>query len=231
MPRIQTHYAGEEDALRNANPPVRQSEVTWDPIAMPKLLYSSPSPYSAKVRMAARYAGIDIEGVIVDTNAPPAILLDNNPLGKIPVFVPDDGPGVYDSRVIVQHLNRLSGNALFPRNAEKRTDAERLEALADGIADCLLAHVYERRMRPEEKIHQPWLDTQWAKVLRALDSLAVNPPKLPKKINAGHIALRATLGYLSLRFAGQWERGRAKLIRWAKRFDEAHPELADLLPK
>lgn len=197
---------------------------------MPKILYSPPSPYSAKVRMAARHAGIEYEGVTVDTNADPAILLANNPLGKIPVFIPDEGPGIYDSRVIVQHLNRLSGNALYPRNAEKRTDAERMEALADGIADCLLAHVYERRMRPEDKIHQPWLDRQWSKVVRALDALNDNPPKLPKKIHAGHIALRATLGYLSLRFGGQWERGRSKLVRWAKRFDEAHPDLVDLLP-
>ncbi len=198
---------------------------------MPKLLYSPPSPYSAKLRMAARHAGIEYEGLVTDTDAAPAILRDNNPLGKIPVFVPDDGPGIYDSRVIMQHFNRMTGNALFPRNAEKRTDAERLEALADGISDCLLAHVYERRARPEEKIHQPWLDLQWSKVIRALDELNANPPKLPKKIHAGHIALRATLGYLSLRFGGQWERGRSKLVRWAKRFDEAHPALAELLPK
>lgn len=196
---------------------------------MPKLLHSPPSPYSAKVRMAARHAGIAFEGVIVDTNADPALLIENNPLGKIPVFIPDDGQAIYDSRVIVQYLNRASGNALYPRNAEKRTDAERMEALADGISDCLLAHVYERRFRPEEKIHQPWLDRNWSKVVRALDVLNANPPKLPKKIHAGHIALRATLGYLSLRFEGKWERGRSKLVRWAKRFDESHPALAELL--
>ena len=72
-----------------------------------------------------------------------------------------------------------------------------LEALADGLCDCLLAHVYERRFRPEEKLHQPWLDTQWRKVERALDLLNGGPPKLPKKITAGQIALRAALGYLT----------------------------------
>jgi glutathione S-transferase len=30
---------------------------------MPKILYASASPYSAKVRMAAAYAGIAIEAV------------------------------------------------------------------------------------------------------------------------------------------------------------------------
>jgi len=197
---------------------------------MPKLLYSSASPYSAKVRMAAAYAGIPLEAVPTDTGAEGEELLSANPLGKIPVLINEDGSTVFDSRVINQHLNRLSGNALFPRNAEKRLEAEWLEALADGICDCLLAHVYERRARPEEKVHSPWLDKQWAKVSRALDVLNANPPKLPKKITAGQIALRATLGYMELRFAGQWEKGRAKLKRWAARFDEKFPELKPYLP-
>ena len=114
--------------------------------------------------MAAAYAGIALEPVPVETSNPPAELLNANPLGKIPVLIADDGATIFDSRAITQYLNRQSGNKLFPRNPAKRTDAERLEALADGIADCALAHVYERRSRPEEIVHQPWLDKQWAKV-------------------------------------------------------------------
>lgn len=198
---------------------------------MPKLFYSPASPYSAKVRLAAAYAGQKLDVVVVNTNDDPAELISANPLGKIPVLITDEGLGIYDSRAITQYLNRVSGNALFPRNAEKRLEAEMLEALADGICDSLLAHVYERRLRPEEKIHQPWLDRQWSKATRALDVLNGDLPRLGKKLNGGQIALRATLGYLDLRFAGQWEKGRSKLKRWATRFDEKFPELAALLPK
>ena len=197
---------------------------------MPKILISPTSPYSAKVRMAARYAGFAFESVAIDTTAEPAQLLSSNPLGKIPVLITDDGEAVFDSRAITQYVNRETRNALFPRNAAKRLEAERLEALADGICDCLLAHVYERRSRPEEKVHQEWLEKQWAKAIRALDTLNANPPKLPKKITAGQIALRACLGYVALRFPGKWERGRAKLVRWAKRFDEKFPELVEFVP-
>jgi glutathione S-transferase len=197
---------------------------------MLKILYSPASPYSAKVRMAAAYARVAAEAVIVDVNARPPELVDNNPLGKIPVLLTDDG-AVFDSRAITQYLNRISGSALFPRSMTKRLEAERLEALADGICDCLLAHVYERRFHPEEKIHQPWLDRQWEKVTRALDHIERLPPKLPKKVTAGQIALRAALGYLDLRFAGQWERGHPKLRRWAARFDEKFPELAPYTPR
>lgn len=197
---------------------------------MPTLLYAPPSPYSAKVRMAAAWCGIDVDSKVVNTSEAPAALLNANPLGKIPVLLLDDGTSVYDSRAITQYLNRLSSGALFPRNATKRLEAERLEALADGICDCLLAHVYERRFRPEEKLHQPWLDSQWTKVSRALELLETSPPKLTKKANGGQIALRATIGYMALRFEGKWEQSHRKLARWAKRFDERFPELAGLVP-
>ncbi|MBU2192895.1 MAG: glutathione S-transferase [Alphaproteobacteria bacterium] len=197
---------------------------------MPRLLYAPASPYSAKVRMAAHYAGIPLDAVIVETSAEPAELIGANPLGKIPVLVTDEGEAVYDSRAIVQYLNRASGGRLFSRSFAKRTEAERLEALADGIADCALAHVYERRSRPEAVVHQPWLDKQWTKILRGLDHLNASPPSLGKKLTAGHIALRSTLAYLDLRFAGKWEKGRGRLRRWAARFDQKFPELKSLLP-
>ncbi|MDQ2634013.1 MAG: glutathione S-transferase family protein [Pseudomonadota bacterium] len=197
---------------------------------MPKVLVSSASPYSCKVRMAAAYAEIPLEAVQVETSNPTEEFLRANPLGKIPVLVADDGETIFDSRAITQYLNRQSGNKLYPRNPARRTDAERLEALADGIADAALAHVYERRSRPEVLVHQPWLDKQWGKVTRALDALNANPPRLGKKITGGHIALRAVLAYLDLRFAGKWEKGRSRLKRWAARFDEKFPDLKTLLP-
>ena len=197
---------------------------------MAKVLVSSASPYSCKVLMAAAYARIPLQAVPVETSDPPAELLNANPLGKIPVLIADDGETIFDSRAITQYLNRQSGNKLYPRNPAKRTVAERLEALADGIADCALAHVYERRSRPEEIVHQPWLDKQWGKVGRALDALNAEPPRLGRKITGGHIALRAVLGYLDLRFAGKWEKGRGQWKRWAARFDDKFPELKSLLP-
>lgn len=210
------------------------SDMHWpsenrEPI-MPKLLYASSSPYSSKVRMAALHAGIAVELVPVKTEDKPAELMSANPLGKIPVLVLDDGRSIHDSRAITQHLNRASKSLLLPRNADKRLEAEVLEALADGICDCALSMVYERRTRPEEMVYQPWLDRQWTKITAALDFLNANPPKLPKKITLGQLALRACLGYLSLRFAGKWEKGRGRLTRWAARFDEKFPGLKVAVP-
>jgi glutathione S-transferase len=193
-----------------------------------ELLYSPASPYSAKVRMAARHLDIDVTSVRVDTNAEPATLMDNNPLGKIPVLLLDEGGSVYDSVTIMHYLDRLSGGKLYPKKNGKRTEAEILEALCDGIMDCLLAIVYERRFRPEDKIHQPWIDKQWSKVVRGLDHLNANLPKTGKKLHGGHFALAAMIGYLDLRFAGEWAEGRDALAAWPETFGKLFDAYAEM---
>lgn len=196
-----------------------------------KVLYSPASPYAAKVRMAAHYTGLPHESEQTDPLADPLDLIDSYPLGKIPMLIDDDGTVVYDSRTIMQYLDRRGGRRIFPRNAAKKTEAEVLEALCDGIMDCLLASVYEVRFRPEDKVHQPWLDRQWSKVERALDHLNDNLPRTAKNLHAGHFALAALLGYLALRFEGRWERGRPKLKNWPAKFERFFPEYQQLKPR
>lgn len=191
-----------------------------------KIFYSTTSPYSTKVRMAAHYAGLDAEHVSTDTNADPADLIAANPLGKIPTLLTDDGLSIYDSRAIMHFIDRETGRKLYPRAAAKRTEADVLEATADGVCDCLLAIVYERRTRPEDKIHQPWIDRQWSKVERALDHLEKTMPRLGKKPHGGHFALAAMLRYIELRFSGQWQKGRPKLKRYLSRFEAVFPDFA-----
>lgn len=181
--------------------------------------------------MAALYAGLEFESVMVNTSVAPENLILANPLGKIPVLITQDDHSVFDSRCITQYINRVSGSKLFPRNSDKRLEAEKLEALADGLCDVLITQVYERRFRPEEKVHLPWLEKQWEKTERVLAMLDEMPPKIGKRINGGHIALAAALSYLALRFEGRWEKKYPKLKRWQKRFNDLQPELAEFLPR
>ncbi|MDO3432259.1 glutathione S-transferase [Rhizobium sp. CBN3] len=193
-----------------------------------KLLCSPASPYSSKVRMAAHFLGIELNAIRVDTNAGPAILVDNNPLGKIPTLLTEEGASIFDSVAIMHYFDRLTKGGLYPSKDGKRTDAEILEALCDGICDCLLTIVYERRFRDEEKVHQPWIDRQWKKVTAGLAHLSAKPPKLGKKLNGGHFALAATLDYLDLRFKDQWEADHAPLVDWLAQFEKKFPAHREL---
>ncbi|MCF6370573.1 glutathione S-transferase [Rhizobium halophilum] len=194
-----------------------------------KLLYSPASPYAAKVRMAARHADIDLETVKVDTASNPPELLDNNPLGKIPTLLRKGEAPIYDSVAIMHYLDRLSGGMIYPKKDLKRTDAEVLEALCDGMMDSLLAIMNERRSRPEDRVHQPWIDKQWDKVSRGLDYLNAHPPKTGKKLHGGHFALAALLSYLDLRFDDRnWRAGREELAAWPDAFLTQFPDYTEL---
>ena len=195
-----------------------------------RLLCSSTSPFSSKVRMAARHLGIKLEEIHVDTNAGPALLVDNNPLGKIPTLLTDDGDAIFDSRAIMHYFDRREGR-LYPSKKGKRTEVEVLEALCDGTQECLLSIVYERRLREPEKQHQPWIDRQWTKASRALTHLDAEPPKIGKRLHAGHFALAALVGYLQLRFEGQWEADHAGLIEWSRKFEKHFPDYQKMKPR
>ncbi|MBB3382659.1 MULTISPECIES: glutathione S-transferase [unclassified Rhizobium] len=195
-----------------------------------RLLCSPTSPFSSKVRMAARHLGIKLEEIHVDTNAGPTLLIDNNPLGKIPTLLTGDGEAIFDSRAIMHYFDRREGG-LYPSKRGKRTEIEVLEALIDGTNECLLSIVYERRLREPEKQHQPWIDRQWTKVSRALTHLDAEPPKIGKKLHAGHFALASLIGYLQLRFEGQWEGEYAGLTDWARKFEKHFPDFPAMKPQ
>ncbi len=195
-----------------------------------KLFYSPASPFVCKVRMAAQYTGAAIDSIAVDAVAEPEDLLASNPLGKIPCLVLDNGRGIYDSKVIMRELDRLSGGKLFPGDHDALLDTEQMESLADGLADCAVAAQYELRMRPEEKVHQPWFDRQWGKVLRGLDVANANPPAFGGELNAGHFALAALLGYLDLRYPEKWQDGRSALVAWQTEFRGRFPDYENLKP-
>ncbi|WP_246657624.1 glutathione S-transferase family protein [Cohaesibacter sp. CAU 1516] len=196
-----------------------------------KFLISPTSPYSSKVCMAARFCNIEAECATVVTTDDPDVLIENNPLGKIPTLLTDDGKAIFDSRAIMQFLNRESGGMLYPEDPSDRTDVEVLEALGDGITDCLLAQAYEIRFRPDDKIYQLALDRQWEKVARGLDRLQVAPPTLADGLNGGHLALAGMAGYLALRFAGRWEEQWPWINEFMDAFRAHYPALAERLPK
>lgn len=185
------------------------------------VLRSSPaSPFGRKVKMAALELRLmdRIEIVVADTSDPAESLRQQNPLGKIPTLVLEDGTTLFDSRVIVDYLDDLAGGGKIIPASAARFAQLRLQALADGICDAALLQVYEGRFRPEEGRDANWLAYQDGKVARALATLEANPPALKDHPQIGEIALACALGYLDLRFAGKWRAAHPGLVAWLDDF-------------
>ena len=196
-----------------------------------RVYYSSASPFAAKVRMAASHCDLQIESVATDTTAEPADLIDANPLGKIPALVLDDGTALYDSRVICDYFDKITGGQLLPARLEAWTKVKLIEATADGIADALILSVYEERYRPEEKRHQPWVDKQLRKADRGLAVLEEQLADMPEDLTTADFAVAGLLGWMSFRFKGKLEAERPALAKWLAGFAERFPAFAELGPR
>ncbi len=182
---------------------------------------SGPSPFGRKVKMVAKILGIydRLTVEMSNTNDPQDTLRQQNPLGKIPILILEDGRKIFDSRVICEYLDaQVDGITLHPTESDARWEALTLQALGDGIVDAAILQVYENRMRPEDKRHDDWLSYQADKVKRSLDQLAQTPPSLEGDLTIGHVAIACALGYLDLRFEGKWRASYPALVAWLDAF-------------
>ena len=187
---------------------------------------SGPSPFGRKVVMAAHILGLvdQIKIVPADTTDPSDTLRVENPLGKIPVLILADGSTLYDSRVILDYLDHRAGGGVIIPLGEARFPVLKMMALADGILDACILQVYEKRFRPEDRREVGWVAYQSEKVKRALVWLEQdNMPAITAKPDAGAITLAAALGYLDLRFEGQWRNDYPRLVAWLREFAKAVP--------
>jgi len=199
-------------------------------------LRTSPAtPFGRKISMALGVIGMtdQVTCVNADTLSATDSLREQNPLGKIPTLLLDDGEAVFDSRVIIEYLNERDGRGiLIPQSGIERIRVLRDQAVADGLLDACILTVYEARFRPEEHHVQKWLDHQKGKIDRALAhaeaTLSTPRDGLP---NIGEITLACALGYMDFRFQGNWRAAHPKLVAWLDHFATRTPAYAATAPR
>lgn len=162
-------------------------------------------------------------------------LAKQNPLGKIPVLVLDTGQALHDSRVIIDYLDNLAGGDQIIPAGPGRYEALCLQSLAIGVMEAAVLQVYERRYRPAERQHQPWVDAQAARVTAALAAIEAAPPAHPGASHfglpdVGQIALACALGYLDFRFEGAWRASCPRLSAWLEAFSAKVPAFESSRP-
>ena len=182
---------------------------------------SPPSPFGRKVKLALGILGLENDVTIEKADPTDAndSIRQQNPLGKIPALILEDGTVLYDSPVILDYLDtRAGGGKIVPQDANARFKSLTLQALCDGILDAGILLVYEGRWRPPEMAVQKWIDHQTGKVTRALEALEASPPALTEIPCVGQITLACALGYGDLRFGGKWRAHYPRLVKWLDAF-------------
>lgn len=116
------------------------------------------SPYVRRVAIGMKVLGLEHEhrplSVFSDFDQVQAI----NPAVKVPTLVTGDGQVLMDSTLILAYLEELAAHAPRIRPGPARLHALCQTSYALAACDKTVQIVYERRLRPQEKQHQPWLD-------------------------------------------------------------------------
>jgi glutathione S-transferase len=201
-----------------------------------RLHYSYASPYVRKVMAVAIETGqrekLELTARKVSPVAPVAEVNRDNPLGKVPCLVTDDGMALFDSRVICEYLDSLhGGRKMFPAAGPSRWTALRRQAEGDGILDAAVITRYEEFLRPEARRWPDWIEGQKQKFRRALDALEGEAAKFGETVDIGTLTIGCALGYLDFRYAADnWRAGRPQLAGWFETFGK-RPSMAETTPR
>jgi len=156
------------------------------------------SPFVRRVGIALTLYGIGFEHLAWSVFADGEMIRKLNPLMRVPTLVLQDGLALTDSHMMLDHIDSLVDQPLFPRSGPARTRALRRAALACGAAEKAVALFYERRLHAETSAL--WEDRcrlQIGSVLAALEAEADARPYWSDSMGHDDIALTCTLRFIA----------------------------------
>jgi len=139
------------------------------------------SPYVRRVAISLRAMGLPFNheplSVFRDFDRFAAV----NPIVKAPTLIADDGTMLIDSTLILDYLDRVAppGRRLVPEDPAAFLASQRIIGLALAACEKTVQIVYENKLRPAEKRHQPWLDRVEGQLLAAYDLLEAAYAAMP----------------------------------------------------
>jgi glutathione S-transferase len=134
-----------------------------------QLFGMSDSPYVRRVAISLKMLDVPFELHPLSVFSSYEAFSRVNPVVKAPTLVTDDGMMLMDSTLILQHIDDLTGagHGLMPTSISERAAALRLVGIGLAACEKTVQIVYERKLRPEEKQHAPWVERITAQLLAA----------------------------------------------------------------
>ncbi|QBF28676.1 glutathione S-transferase family protein [Pseudomonas tructae] len=152
-----------------------------------KLIGMLDSPYVRRVAVSLELYGISFEHQPLSVFRNFTEFAAINPVVKAPSLVLDDGTVLMDSTLILDYFEALAVPAkkLLPQDPLARTRDLQVIGLALAANEKSVQIHYELNLRPQEKLHAPWLERVTGQLRAAytqLDRLlAEQPTKCPSQ--------------------------------------------------
>ena len=188
-----------------------------------KLVGSLTSPFVRKIRVILAERSIVHQFLEESAWSATTTVPRYNPLNKVPALELDGGEALYDSAVISEYLDAISGNTLIPGDAQARARVRRGEALGDGLADAGITAFLERK-REVSRQDPTWIARQLDKVNAAIGAIGRELGDKPyiggDRMNLADIACACALFWAEFRMPElAWRQSNPKLKAWAERME------------
>lgn len=130
------------------------------------------SPFVRRTAILLDMLGLPFQIQPVSATAEQDVLRTINPIGRVPALI-DGNRVLVDSVAIALTLcDRHDPEGRFwPRGGPAQAEALQTLMLANGALEKFVAGYYERRHKPADKVHEPWIAHCWAQAQGGLDAL------------------------------------------------------------
>lgn len=145
-----------------------------------KLVGMLDSPYVRRVAICLKLLKVEFEHQSLSVFSTFDEFRRINPVVKVPTLVLDSGEVLMDSCLILEYLGGLvTSRSLWPQEPAARIRATRLVGLALAANEKAVQVVYEHKVRPAEKLHEPWLERVHLQLFSALGELEQELTRAP----------------------------------------------------
>lgn len=188
------------------------------------------SPYVRRVAISLQLLGLRFEHQSLSVFSTFAQFQQINPVVKAPTLVCDDGEVLMDSTLILDYAEALAAPrmSLMPTSLPERQHALRVIGLALAACEKCVQIVYERNLRPAEKLHEPWVARVTGQLLAAYQALESELQRRPLAVTS------STISQAGISAAVAWHCTRQKIPEVVDPADypalDAFSSQAELLP-
>lgn len=146
-----------------------------------KLIGMLDSPYVRRVAVSLQMLGLPFEHQSLSVFSTYEQFKQINPVVKAPTLLADDGTVLMDSTLILQYAEFIAMPAArrTPTMPRELLRSQHLLGVVLAACDKSVQIVYEHKVRPAEKLHQPWLQRVTEQLLAALDLLEAELKQQP----------------------------------------------------
>jgi glutathione S-transferase len=194
----------------------------------PVLVGQYDSPFVRRVAVALHHYNMMFERRVLSTFADFDTMLTLGPIGKVPVFILENGEHLWDSRAILDFLHGQVSKevSLLPPEEPRRRAVLRAEATALGLAE----KAYERGVefaRKRPGAHDPdWtarLERQIASVLAWLEAQRPDPFFFASAITVADVTAAIACTYVHEKWPNLMPDGRYPMLERHRTACEALP--------